>query len=54
VGGTYDDYNEQIKLYRSYLSNRGANGLWKHVALGGDGSDTGHWSTGMLIFEVAC
>ncbi|KAI0052773.1 hypothetical protein FA95DRAFT_1553040 [Auriscalpium vulgare] len=35
----------QIKLYRNYLSDSTANGLWKHILLG-DGTDEGHWSTG--------
>ncbi|CAL1701771.1 unnamed protein product [Somion occarium] len=38
-------YN-QIKLYRDYLRDDGANGLWKHVLLGSSGNDEGHWSTG--------
>jgi rhamnogalacturonyl hydrolase YesR len=38
-------YN-QIKLYRNYLRDPRANGLWKHVLLGSSGIDEGHWSTG--------
>lgn len=41
-------YN-QIKLYRDYLRDDGANGLWKHVLLGSSGNDEGHWSTGEFI-----
>ncbi|KAI9507406.1 Six-hairpin glycosidase [Russula earlei] len=37
---------EQIKLYRQYLSDSWANGLWHHVVLGSNGTDLGHWSTG--------
>ncbi|KAI0296737.1 Six-hairpin glycosidase-like protein [Multifurca ochricompacta] len=36
----------QVKLYRSYLSDISANGLWQHVVLGSGGTDPGHWSTG--------
>lgn len=39
-----ESYN-QIKLYRSYLMDSSAGGMWKHVLLG-DGTDDGHWSTG--------
>ncbi|KAI0075033.1 hypothetical protein K474DRAFT_1685519 [Panus rudis PR-1116 ss-1] len=38
-------YN-QIKLYRQYLRDENAGGLWKHVLLGSSGNDEGHWSTG--------
>ncbi|KAH9059660.1 glycoside hydrolase family 105 protein [Lactarius vividus] len=38
-------YN-QVKLYRSYLSDTSAGGLWKHIVLGVNGTDPGHWSTG--------
>ncbi|KAF8263731.1 Six-hairpin glycosidase-like protein [Lactarius quietus] len=38
-------YN-QVKLYRSYLRNESAGGLWKHIVLGENGTDPGHWSTG--------
>ncbi|KAJ7577833.1 glycoside hydrolase family 105 protein [Mycena floridula] len=37
-------YN-QIKLYRNYLRDGGANNLWKHIELGSF-NDSGHWSTG--------
>ncbi|KAI0246244.1 Six-hairpin glycosidase-like protein [Lactifluus subvellereus] len=37
---------EQIRLYRSYLSDASANGLWRHIVLGSGGLDPGHWSTG--------
>ncbi|KAH9035187.1 glycoside hydrolase family 105 protein [Lactarius pseudohatsudake] len=37
-------YN-QVKLYRSYLSDVLAGGLWRHIILGTD-TDPGHWSTG--------
>lgn len=36
----------QISLYRNYLRDPNANNLWKHVVLGSDFNDTGHWSTG--------
>ncbi|KAH8113157.1 hypothetical protein DFH11DRAFT_365152 [Phellopilus nigrolimitatus] len=36
----------QVKLYRGYLRDSGAGGLWKHVVLGSDFQDPGHWSTG--------
>ncbi|KAI9439008.1 glycoside hydrolase family 105 protein [Lactarius indigo] len=38
-------YN-QVKLYRSYLRDTSAGGLWQHIVLGADGTDSGHWSTG--------
>ncbi|KAH9172576.1 glycoside hydrolase family 105 protein [Lactarius sanguifluus] len=38
-------YN-QVKLYRSYLSDKLAGGLWRHIVLGANGKDPGHWSTG--------
>ncbi|RDB22323.1 hypothetical protein Hypma_010490 [Hypsizygus marmoreus] len=38
--------HDQIKLYRSYLRDTKANNLWKHVLLGVNGTDEGHWSTG--------
>lgn len=37
-------YN-QCKLYRNYLYDESAGGMWKHIALG-TGTDSGHWSTG--------
>jgi len=36
----------QIKLYRQYLLDTSAGGLWKHILLGSSGNDEGHWSTG--------
>jgi rhamnogalacturonyl hydrolase YesR len=39
--------HDQIKLYRNYLRDSQANGLWKHVLLGTSGNDEGHWSTGV-------
>lgn len=41
VGEAYN----QVKLYRQYLRDDGAGGLWKHVMLG-SWNDEGHWSTG--------
>ena len=41
VGEAYN----QIKLYRQYMRDENANGLWKHVVLG-SWNDEGHWSTG--------
>ncbi|KAH8977298.1 glycoside hydrolase family 105 protein [Lactarius hatsudake] len=38
-------YN-QVKMYRSYLSDTSAGGLWRHILLGVNGTDQGHWSTG--------
>ncbi|KAH9172575.1 glycoside hydrolase family 105 protein [Lactarius sanguifluus] len=38
-------YN-QVKLYRSYLGDTSAGGLWRHIVLGVNGTDQGHWSTG--------
>lgn len=40
-----EGYN-QIKLYRQYLYDEDAGGLWKHVLFGSDFQDEGHWSTG--------
>jgi len=40
-----DAYN-QIQLYRSYLRDPNANNLWRHIVLGGNTTDPGHWSTG--------
>lgn len=43
-------YN-QIKLYRQYLSDSNAKGLWKHIVMGSSvPPDNGHWSTGMWLF----
>ncbi|KAH9061334.1 Six-hairpin glycosidase-like protein [Lactarius vividus] len=38
-------YN-QVKLYRGYLRDNSAGGLWQHIVLGTNGTDSGHWSTG--------
>ena len=40
----YEGYN-QIRLYRNYLRDATAGGLWKHILLG-DWDDQGYWSTG--------
>ncbi|KII90447.1 hypothetical protein PLICRDRAFT_38994 [Plicaturopsis crispa FD-325 SS-3] len=40
-----EGYN-QISLYRNYLRDSSAGGMWKHVLLGPSGNDDGHWSTG--------
>ncbi|KAI0086828.1 Six-hairpin glycosidase [Irpex rosettiformis] len=37
---------KQIKLYRSYLQDTSARGLWHHIVMGNNGTDPGHWSTG--------
>lgn len=39
----------QIQLYRNYLRDANAGGLWKHVLLGASGMDEGHWSTGKHV-----
>ncbi|KAH8990552.1 Six-hairpin glycosidase [Lactarius akahatsu] len=36
----------QVKLYRSYLRDNSAGGLWQHIVIGTNGTDSGHWSTG--------
>lgn len=36
----------QISLYRNYLRDPSSSNLWKHVVMGSDFQDTGHWSTG--------
>jgi hypothetical protein len=41
ISGAYN----QCKLYRDYLRDDNASGLWKHIELG-TGVDQGHWSTG--------
>lgn len=41
----WEAYN-QVKLYRSYLRDEKAGGLWQHIVLGENGTDPGHWSTG--------
>ncbi|KAI9451515.1 Six-hairpin glycosidase-like protein [Lactarius psammicola] len=38
-------YN-QVKLYRGYLGDKSAGGLWRHIVMGTNGTDSGHWSTG--------
>lgn len=38
-------YN-QVMFYRRYLRDPSANNLWKHIQLGSNGTDSGHWSTG--------
>ncbi|TFK62615.1 hypothetical protein BDN72DRAFT_848456 [Pluteus cervinus] len=38
--------HNQISLYRKYLRDDKAQGLWRHVLLGNDFSDEGHWATG--------
>jgi len=35
----------QCKLYRSYLRDSSAGGMWKHIVMG-SGTDSGHWATG--------
>ena len=40
-----DAYN-QIQLYRSYLRDPDANNIWRHIVLGVNSTDPGHWSTG--------
>jgi hypothetical protein len=37
---------EQVQLYRNYLRDESAGGLWRHIVLGSNGTDPGHWSTG--------
>ena len=46
----FSAYN-QIRLYRSYLLDSTANGLWRHILLGGAGEDQGHWSTGNVFIS---
>ncbi|KAI0776859.1 Six-hairpin glycosidase-like protein [Trametes elegans] len=36
---------DQCRLYRQYLVDEDAGGLWKHIVLG-NYNDNGHWSTG--------
>jgi hypothetical protein len=45
-----EGYN-QIKLYRNYLRDGGAGGLWRHIVMGDDGTDPGHWSTGKHLVK---
>ncbi|KAF8577519.1 hypothetical protein K439DRAFT_1396617 [Ramaria rubella] len=40
-----ESYN-QIKLYRNYLRDPNTTHLWRHIAMGSDFTDPGHWSTG--------
>ena len=47
-----DAYN-QIRLYRSYLCDPDADNLWKHIVLGVNASDLGHWSTGKVYHPPA-
>ena len=52
---SHDEKSEQIKLYRNYLLDSSANGLWKHVVMGSDWTDPGHWSTGRCTdIRIAC
>ncbi|EIN09188.1 hypothetical protein PUNSTDRAFT_68092 [Punctularia strigosozonata HHB-11173 SS5] len=44
-----DEAFNQIKLYRDYLRDNSASGLWKHILLGESGNDEGHWSTGNAL-----
>ena len=37
---------DQCKLYRQYLVDDDAGGMWKHIVLGSSGTDSGHWTTG--------
>jgi rhamnogalacturonyl hydrolase YesR len=41
-----DEAYNQCKLYRQYLKDDDANGLWMHIVEGQQFSDRGHWSTG--------
>ncbi|KAL1942282.1 hypothetical protein VTO73DRAFT_6346 [Trametes versicolor] len=36
---------DQCRLYRQYLVDDDAGGMWKHIVMG-DNTDSGHWSTG--------
>jgi hypothetical protein len=36
----------QVRLYRSYLRDESAGGLWRHIVLGANDTDSVHWSTG--------
>ena len=36
---------DQCRLYRQYLVDDDAGGMWKHILLG-NFNDTGHWTTG--------
>lgn len=46
-----ESYN-QIKLYRSYLVDSSAGGMWRHIVMGASGTDSGHWSTGAFSFII--
>ena len=35
---------DQCRLYREYLVDDDAGGMWKHIAMGR--ADNGHWTTG--------
>lgn len=39
---------DQCRLYRQYLQDASAGGLWKHIVLGNN-TDPGHWSTGTSL-----
>ncbi|EMD37305.1 glycoside hydrolase family 105 protein [Gelatoporia subvermispora B] len=42
-----EEAHNQIRLYRQYLRDPSAGGLWKHILLGeASQDDEGHWSTG--------
>ncbi|KAI0739682.1 hypothetical protein C8Q80DRAFT_196964 [Daedaleopsis nitida] len=36
---------DQCRLYRQYLVDNDAGGMWKHIAMGSN-EDNGHWTTG--------
>ncbi len=38
---------DQCRLYRQYLVDDDAGGMWKHIAMGST-PDNGHWTTGKL------
>ncbi|OCH84943.1 Six-hairpin glycosidase [Obba rivulosa] len=39
--------HDQISLYRNYMRDTSAGGLWKHILMGNQSQvDEGHWSTG--------
>jgi rhamnogalacturonyl hydrolase YesR len=46
------DAYDQIRLYRFYLRDPSANNLWKHIVLGTNGRDPGHWSTGKMRLDA--
>ena len=41
---------DQCRLYRQYLVDDDAGGMWKHIVLGKN-TDSGHWSTGAFILR---